>query len=259
MFTTGIVSVTFRKKTIGEVLTLARETGLDGIEIGSDVHAPKEGLEACASIAQDAAGKQVSVVSYGSYYRLGEYADAKAEFSAYLAAAKALGAPNIRIWAGTKNSEAVTPDERCALVREAQLCAGLAAGAGLTMSFEYHGGTLTNTAPSAASLMREIDRDNVFLYWQPNQAKDVDFNAEALKSVLKWVSNVHVFAWDARSGKCIRYPLADHAEAWKRYLDILASDHKARTLLLEFVKDDAGEQLRADAETLKEWVKHYAV
>lgn len=259
MLKTGLVSVTFRKKSIDEIIALCRESGLDAIEVGSDVHAPMENLALCEAIAEKASSAGIKIVSYGSYYKLGQYADAKAEFSAYIKAAKALGAPNIRIWAGAKNSGDVGSAERERLVGEAVMCAELAAEEGLTMSFEYHGGTLTNTCDSALALMREINRPNVSLYWQPNQYEDVEFNVSALKRVLPFVSNIHVFAWDARGGSCIRFPLADHAAAWKRYLDIIASDKKERSLLLEFVKDDSAEQFSADAKTLNEWRNSYAV
>ena len=46
----------------------------------------------------------------------------------------------------------------------------------MTISFEYHGGTLTNNADSALRLMHDIARANASLYWQPNQYKDLDFN-----------------------------------------------------------------------------------
>ena len=106
--------------------------------------------------------------------------------------------------------------------------------------------------------MRELDRENAYLYWQPNQYRDIEFNVMSLEKVLKYVSTVHVFAWDARSGNCIRYPLADHADVWKRYLDILASDNREHALLLEFVKDDSDADFAADAATLNEWRKRYA-
>lgn len=255
MFKTGVVSVTFRQKSISEIIKLIREAGLDAIEVGSDVHAPKEDISLCTAIANEAKKNKIEIVSYGSYYRLGQYSDAAAEFSAYIDAAKALGAKNIRIWAGIKNNEDISEDEYKKLIAEAVLCVSIAAKNGMKVSFEYHGGTLTNTCESALNLMHKIDRPDVHLYWQPNQNKDVEFNVAALKQVLPYVSNVHVFAWDARSGKCIRHPLSEHADAWKRYLDILASDGKDRTLLLEFVKDDSTEQYMADAGTLLSWIK----
>ncbi len=259
MFTTGLVSVTFRKLKMDEILTLCREAGLDAIEVGSDVHAPKEDLENCRRIAALAAEAGIRILSYGTYYKLGSYADAAAEMSAYIKAAKALGTKNLRLWAGTKNSEDADPETRAAWVKEAQLCADLAAGAGMTISFEYHGGTLTNTPSSAVQLMKEIGRPNVSLYWQPNQYRDLAYNIASLETALPYVSTIHTFAWDARSGECIRYPLADHAAIWKEYLDRFIRDGRDHALLMEFVKDDSIGQFRTDAEELRKWVKRYAV
>ncbi|MBE6611093.1 MAG: sugar phosphate isomerase/epimerase [Ruminococcaceae bacterium] len=259
MFTTGIVSVTFRKKSIDEIIALAKQGGLSSIEVGSDVHAPRENLTECRRIAALAAENGIKIASYGSYYKLGQEGNSDAVFAEYIAAAKALGAPNIRIWAGIRGSASVEEAERAAWVAEAVRCADAAAEAGISLSFEYHGGTLTDTGESALRLMREMDHPNAHLYWQPNQAKDVAFNTAALAAALPYVTNIHVFAWDARSGSLVKYPLADHADAWKQYLDILAADKREHHLLMEFVKDDSDAQFLEDAQTLTKWSNDYAL
>ena len=255
---TGIVSVTFRGKSIFDIIAMAKQAGLDAIEIGSDVHAPYD-ADNLADIAKSAADNGIDIVSYGTYYKLGQYPDAAAEFMSYIKAAKLLGTKNLRLWAGVKNSEDVDSTERRRLTDEAILCADLAAKENMAISFEYHGGTLTNNADSALRLMHDIARANASLYWQPNQYKDLDFNIAALKSVLEFVSNVHVFAWDARSGSLIRYPLADFDKAWHSYLNILAPDKRDHALLLEFVKDDSDKHFFEDAKTLNDWRDEYAL
>lgn len=250
MFKTGIVSVTFRKKTVDEVIALAAANGLQAIEVGSDVHAPRENLAECRRVAALAEKAGIVIASYGSYYRLGQGED----FAEYIKAARALGAGNIRIWAGVKGSANVTEDEWQTLIEDAKRCADMAHQNGMTLSFEYHGGTLTDTADTALRLMREIGHASASLYWQPNQYRDVAFNVEALGRVLPYVSNVHVFAWAAADGHVLRYPLAEHEADWRRYLDILASDGRDRYLLMEFVKDDADAAFVEDAKTLSAWV-----
>ncbi len=257
MFKIGIASVTFRKSSIFDIIKLAKENSLDCIEIGSDVHAPKEDIEGCKSIAEFAKMHGISIISYGSYYRLGEYTDPEAEFSEYLKAAKALGAQNIRIWAGTKGSTDIDNTERARLVSEAKSILTLARRSDLSISFEYHQNTLTDTADSAVRLIEEINEDNIALYWQPNQNFDHSDNLSALKKVLPYVSNIHVFAWDARSGKLIRYPLNEHSDMWSDYLNVIASDRKSHVFLMEFVKNDSNEQFVSDAKTLYEWRKRY--
>ena len=250
MFKTGIVSVTFRKKTVDEIIALAAANGLQAIEVGSDVHAPRENLTECRRVAALAEKAGIVIASYGSYYRLGQGED----FAEYIEAARALGAGNIRIWAGAKGSANVTEDEWQTLIDDAKRCADMVHQNGMTLSFEYHGGTLTDTADTALRLMREIGHASASLYWQPNQYRDVAFNAEALERVLPYVSNVHIFAWAAVDGRVLRYPLAEHEADWRRYLDILASDGRDRYLLMEFVKDDADAAFVEDAKTLAAWV-----
>ena len=80
---TGIVSVTFRGKSIFDIIAMAKQAGLDAIEIGSDVHAPYD-ADNLADIAKSAADNGVGIVSYGTYYKLGQYPDAAAEFMSYI-------------------------------------------------------------------------------------------------------------------------------------------------------------------------------
>ncbi len=259
MFKTGIVSVTFRKKSIDEIITLTCDNGLDAIEVGSDVHAPFDNLDECRRIAALAKENGIAIASYGSYYKLGQEGNSQELFAAYLAAAKALGTANIRLWAGSKGSAVATDEQRTAWTAEAAACAEAAAKEGIAVSFEYHPGTLTDTAESALRFMREINHPNAYLYWQPNQSQDEEYNLAALRAVLPYVTNFHVYAWDARGGSLVRYPLSQHEAIWKRYLEILASDKKPHHLLLEFVKDDSDEQFCEDAKNLLKWSKNYAL
>lgn len=250
MFSTGVVSVTFRNKSIFDIILLCAENSLDCIEVGSDVHAPYDDIENCRRIAEFADKNGVKIISYGSYYKLGEYEDLEAEFTKYLNAAKALKTKNIRIWAGVKGSRLVDKAEYSKLVDEAQKLSELAKREDMTISFEYHQNTLTDNANSAVKLMEDIGKDNVHLYWQPNQCFEFEDNINALKKVLSYVSNIHVFAWDARGGSLIRYPLCDFDEEWQKYLEVISSDKKHHALLLEFVKDDSEAQFVLDAKTL---------
>lgn len=245
-FLTGIVSVTFRQCTPEEIIRRCKAAGLDGIEWGSDVHIKAGETAYAAEIAGKCKSEGLKIHSYGSYWK-GLEAEG---FEEIVETAAALKAPNIRIWAGAKNSEDVSGDERKILISNFQYAADLAKEHKMTISFEYHGGTLTNNADSAIQMIKEIDRDNVTLYWQPNQFKDIEFNLEALKKVLPYVSNIHVFNWNG--GK--KLPLADGRDQWERYIDILRRDGKLHGMFLEFVPDDLEENLYSSSETLKDFL-----
>ena len=243
MFSTGLVSVTFRKLSVDEIISIAVDNKLDGIEWGGDIHVPPNDLDNAKAVAVKCADNGLKIFSYGSYYYLGQGDD----FTDILNTALALGTSNVRIWAGKKNSEDVTADEWSEMVGEAIAIADtLAVYENITLSFEYHGNTLTNTAESAVKLINDIGRDNVKLYWQPNQYKDIDFNKTALRMVLPYLSNVHVFNWNGND----KLMLGDASKTWTEYINIIKTDNKFHNLMLEFVKDDSVSNLESDAAAL---------
>ncbi len=240
----GLVSVTFRGMTPEEIIKTVKKNGLRTIEWGSDVHVPAGDKAAAESVKRLSEENGILVASYGSYHGKGESGFFK--FADSIASAEMIGAKNIRIWAGAKNSEDVSAAERLEYIAHARILADMAAEKNIDISFECHGGTLTNTADSAISLIEEIDRDNVFLYWQPLQSEDVQKNKAILRRFLPHLKNVHIYAWKGLE----RFPLEEHKKAWREYADIVRSDGKEHNMLLEFVKDDDPDQLMRDAETL---------
>lgn len=252
MFLTGLVSVTYRKMTPAEIITAARAAHLSAIEWGGDIHVPMGETGTAARVGGMTRGAALQPISYGTYYAAGTNgAQFEDVFRRCVETADILGAPNLRLWAGKRNSEDVTKAERAAMVEELRTCAKLAASRGKTISFEYHQNTLTNCAPSAVQLIEELAMPNVSLYWQPNQFVSFAQNVENLQLVLPYVSNVHVFAWREHD----RFLLSEHADMWRRYLDILAQNPSDHGLLLEFVPNDDPSLLCGEAATLRSWLK----
>ena len=235
----GLVSVTFRKKTPEEIITLCQKAELEGIEWGADVHA----------VSPEAARKirglmgSLEVFSLGSYYRLGEGQD----FGPILSTAEELEAPNIRIWAGTREPKDVSDDERKRMVEEARSIAELTQNKGITISFEYHGGTLTCRQSDAVALMNEINHPNIRIYWQPLPENAEDQRSAHIIELGKkgWLENIHVFQWKGLE----RFPLEEGFSHWKEW--ICSASPYARNALLEFVRDDSEEQFLKDAAVLK--------
>ena len=247
MFKTGIVSVTFRPLAPQEIADLTAQAKLDSVEWGGDVHVPPTDIANAAAVGALTKAAGLSVASYGSYFRAG-YSE-EDSFAAEVEAARALGAPNIRIWAGKKGSAAET--DRTLVIDSIRRCAAICADAGMTLSLERHGGTLTDVPDSALRLVDEVAHENLRLYWQPDQAQDAAYNVAALRALLPYVNNVHVFSWAGKE----KYPLAAGESAWRQYLDILAGSGRDHALLMEFVCDGTPEQFLRDAETLHSWLK----
>lgn len=95
---TGMNSVTFRQKSIDEIIDIAKRAGLSRIEWGGDVHLPPGDTLLAARTAEKTRSAGLEVLSYGSYY----HGDETEDFTAVLATAKAVGAPVIRVWPVTR-------------------------------------------------------------------------------------------------------------------------------------------------------------
>ena len=99
MFIPGLVSITFRKLTVEQIIDLCVEAGVKCIEWGGDVHVPPTDPANAARVGKLTAEAGLQVGAYGSYYRCGE-ADNTSTFEQVVEAAKLLNAPTIRVWAG---------------------------------------------------------------------------------------------------------------------------------------------------------------
>lgn len=237
MIRPGLVSVTFRQLEAREIVDLVAQAGLEGIEWGGDIHVPPGDFAQAREVSRITRDAGLAVASYGSYYRL----DGN-DFETVLETAVALEAPNIRIWAGRTGSDETPPEGWAAAVADGRRIAQLAADAGITLSFEFHQGTLCDTAQTTLALLNEIGSESFRTYWQPLPGQD-------LQVLVPHLSNLHVFHWSPEG----RHPLADGEAAWHRYLDAVAPD-KDRWALLEFVLNDSPEQFLRDAETLRQWL-----
>ncbi len=243
---TGIISVTFRPFTRSEIVRSAKDAELDAVIWGGDVHVPHGDISAAKEAAELCRNVKLDTSIYGSYYRTNGDG-----FDTVIETADALGSDTIRIWAGTKGSLDMTEDERRFTTETLIKNADTAKAHGKTLAFEYHGGTLTDNADSALRLLREADRDNIRLHWQPNQYRDLDYNIEALNKVAKYVDAVHVFAWVGNG----RFPLETQEKEWRMYFDILRERSSCSLAAMEFVPNETKEELLRDADVLRRILK----
>jgi len=239
---TGLVSVTFRGLKFREIIDLVKEAGLDGIEWGGDVHCIPGDAATAREIAAAMNDAELSTISYGSYYNL----TGEADFQDVLDNAVILGTGNIRVWAGVKGSAETDDEERKKIVADAKRIADMAREHDIDISFEYHNHTLTDTLESTVKLLDEINKDNVYTYWQAPGLSDPDDNLNAIKTLIdmKKLKNIHVNESDGTD----RVVLANVKEKWSRFIKAASPANPA--LLLEFVKGDTIEQFREEAKTL---------
>lgn len=243
MYRLGFTSVTFRKLSREEICIAAKENGIEFIEWGGDVHLPPDDENALREVIALQKKYGIKAISYGSYYRTGQK-DFEL-FEKILHVAGEIGCKRIRLWLGTASS--AETDEKLfeALKEETQQLCDAAKEKGITLSFEFHEGTLNDNGKSSVEFLEAVNRDNIATYWQPLRVKN-DF--ENLETVSPYVNGVHVFHWEI-SG--VRHSLQKGADEWKKYIEHLKNNGHNTDYILEFVKGDSLLQFKEDVSALR--------
>lgn len=247
----GLCSVTLRASTIDEVARVAHRCGLRGIEWGGDVHVPPGDLAAAARARAATRAAQAVVGSYGSYL-FATGVPSSSEMQEVLRTAVALGAPNVRVWAGF----GVEPDtDACReIVAGIAEFSAAAAEREITVGLEFHGGTPTATVAGTRALLDAIDAPNLFTYWQPPYwrapTSPVADGAEVTELGPR-LSHLHVYEW---AGLEDRRPLVEGAARWRSVLQAAGSINGGwasdRFAFCEFVAGDDVDALSQDAAIL---------
>jgi sugar phosphate isomerase/epimerase len=242
----GICSVTLRRAGTDEVIEVAARAGLAAIEWGADTHVPPGDVRRAEEVRRATEQAGLAVASYGSYFL--RRPDGDPEFAPVLASAQALGAPRIRIWAGWSGGTGATAAHRDALLRAVRAAAGQAERTGVELAFEFHGGTLTDTADGTMALLADLGGTGVRTYWQPPVRMADDEALAGLDLIVDQVSAVHVFSWWPERE---RLPLDARAELWRRVFGRLRAQRRPFDALLEFVPGDDPAAVVRDAAVLR--------
>ncbi len=243
----GVTSVTFRDKSVTDIIALTKEAGLSQIEWGADLHVKAGDLELAHQVKALCEAALIHLPSYGSYYK----GTAIEDFIPVLESAKILETPIIRIWAGRIPPETITQDEFDLLTGRIQEACDLAAEAGITLALEYHRKSMTQSAQGALRLLKAVNRINLKTYWQPNPEISFSEHLEEIKAIAPYLVTFHVFNWDQDNA---RYRLSDldGHKRWRAYIAQARLMGVEPNALLEFVKDDTLESFRLDAQSLKQ-------
>lgn len=251
MIKTGVTTVTFRKLPFGEVLKLLRRTDIDGVEWGVCAeHFSVEDKAALCAIKEFCAEQQLEVFSLATYCDLSN----AEEFAGLVAAAEAIGAPVMRVWAGKTCRSGISDGEYAAICARARELCGCAKEKNVRIGLEFHPNTLTNTAAEAIEFLKDVASDNLYLYWQPNEYLTHEENLNELKMVLPYLcGNIHVHNYHVEERAF--YPLCDMQSQLTDYVRILQQTGREYHLIIEFVRDHRPEHFVQDALFLRELVK----
>lgn len=246
MMKPGLVSVTFRSLPPGAIVEICRSNGLSSIEWGGDAHVLHGDEKTAGVVGELTRAAELSIAAYGSYYRLAS--PDGPDFATVLATAVALGAPVIRVWAGTCGSADASPGLRQKVADDALRCADLASARNVSIAYEFHDGTLTDSTDSALELLNATDHPFLKTLWQPPHGLPLQECLASLHLLAPRLQHVHVFHWWPDPSR--RCPLEEGRNRWSAYIAALRQKGKDIPLLLEFVRGDSPASLQKDAKTL---------
>ncbi|WP_424927154.1 sugar phosphate isomerase/epimerase family protein [Amaricoccus tamworthensis] len=252
MIRTGLCSVTFRELSPVALIDLAAHTGVRVIEWGGDRHVPPGDFELAAQVREMCEARGLAPVSYGSYARAGTPGCVEA-FGTVLDTAAKLGAGNIRVWAGEQTRDQAGEAGFAQTAADLGRMARMAADQEITVSVEYHRNTLTEEAEDARDLMRAADDPNLFSYWQPVPGRGRARWLEEMRMLQPWLGDLHVFYWIMTDQGQQRRPMSEGMEDWRALFEAWTpAGHwpHQRSAFLEFVRDDAEKNYRADIQDL---------
>ena len=249
----GLVSITFRQHSPEQIVEMCVKNHLQVIEWGGDVHVPHGDLEKAAQVGRLTREHGLDVAAYGSYYRLAASPADGLHFPAVLASAVALKTKAIRVWAGNRGSADADSGWRNAVIQDALRCANLAAEKGITLCYEFHGGTLTDTLESTCDLLDATEHPFIKTLWQPPHGRPLDECLAGLRTLAPRLHHIHGFHWWPDSSH--RLPLRDGKDRWTAYVAELRFLGLNPNILLEFVAGDSPETLAGDALFLNELLR----
>ncbi len=221
---TGLTSISFRDKTVEEIIQLCASTQTACIEWGGDIHVPPGNYELAKRVGEMTRSAGIATPSYGSYYRVLDSQCQTAEtpkvrFAEVAKTAVALGASLVRIWLPEALAAGSLADTIEASITELRLICSIAADYGLAVGMEYHRNTLAETKETTLALLQEVAAPNLYTYWQMNPDISHQERLAEIKLLAPYICMVHAFYWSQGN---VRHPLMAGKELWMEYRAMLA-------------------------------------
>ncbi len=237
--------------TPDQILEVASDVGLQGVEWSTDGYLDVGDLEQANSLMLKTLRARLSIASYATLFRAGFHDES--EFSRVLSTARALQAPLIRVWSAPKSKSA--GKDRSRFLDAARTLGDRAAKMGTTICFGLAAGTVLDTYGRAAKLFSALDHPFVKLAWEPVPALVFD---EVMKTFTGISGQVGFMVAPFVSPNAHSRPLCETEEDWISYIDAFdeqgGNTDMARYVLFRAVNGDSRERLEKDVGM----IKHYS-
>jgi sugar phosphate isomerase/epimerase len=241
----GLCSVTFRKKTIEEIVDIAKNAGVGYIEWGGDIHV--KSLDDARKVKTLCDNNGLKISSYGSYVNSADYDESK--WDEICKITKEMGANSIRIWLGNKDSEKTSTDEYNILLENTKKMCKIAANYSLLVCPECHDNTFNNNTDSIIRFKNDLQEDSFKTYFQSRYFR-MEYDLDRIDRTFDFIENVHVSYRDMKREQLFR-------KKDKNYIDTLMKKLKEKNfegiVLVEFVSGDSEKAFFEDMEKLKRY------
>ncbi len=240
---TGLASVTFRNKSIEEIVSLCKNAGVGFIEWGADIHVKTADDAKKAKQLCDGAG--LTIPSYGSYYRVGS--GDEDEWLSLCENAKIMGAKSIRVWLGKKNSEDTSEKEYAALLADLKKICEKAAEYGILVCPECHDYTFNNDTSAFLKISRDLNMPNFKTYFQSRYFR-LEYDLDRIERTFDFIENIHISYSDLKKEQADKEKNED-------YIDILMNKFKDKNfsgiVFIEFTENAEEKSFLQDVENLR--------
>lgn len=244
-FKLGLCSVTFRKKTVQEIVDIAKKAGVEYIEWGGDIHVKT--IEEAKKAKELCKDNNIKISSYGSYFNCAEYDESK--WTEICQITKEMGANSVRIWLGKKDSEKTSEQEYKTLLENTKKLCEIAEEYSLLVCPECHDNTFNNNTDAFLKIQRDINKDNFKTYFQSRYFR-MEYDLDRIDRTFDFMENVHVSYRDLVKEQLFR-------KKDKNYIDTLLKKLREKNfkgiVMVEFVINDSEKSFYADIEKLKNY------
>ena len=244
-FKLGLCSVTFRKKTVQEIVDIAKKAGVEYIEWGGDIHIKTlEDAKKAKALCKE---NNIKISSYGSYFNCAEYDESK--WTEICQITKEMRANSVRIWLGKKDSEKTSEQEYNIILENTKKMCEIAEEFSLLVCPECHDNTFNNNTDAFLKIRRDISKDNFKTYFQSRYFR-MEYDLDRIDRTFDFIENVHISYRDLVKEQFLR-------KKDKNYIDTLLKKLREKNfkgiVMVEFVINDSEKSFYADMEKLKNY------
>jgi len=199
----SLCTIAFRERLLEDAINIAQQIGFDGVEIwGREPHISENfderRVRAARKMIED---RNLTICGLGSYLRFSGSAPTEddedsPDLASVLHTARVLGAPIVRVWAGSSPSSKARKRDWNLCVQELKGACEKAANVGAEIAVEMQSGTFADTAASANRLLDDVSAPNLKLNYQPSNGLPPENPVKRLRSVVNRLASVRVRNYD---------------------------------------------------------------